>query len=81
MLANEEIKHIFEQITDVSFVSVEGDGYHYQLTLVSPLFQGMSLVKRQQWVYAKINHLILSGTVHALTMKTWTKEEWESQHG
>jgi acid stress-induced BolA-like protein IbaG/YrbA len=81
MITNEEIEKVFEKLAEVSFVKVDGDGYHYHLTLVSDVFKNMPTVKRQQWVYSKLKSLILSGTVHALTMKTWTTEEWESQNG
>lgn len=81
MVSNEEVKQIFSALPEVDWVNVEGDGYRYHLTVVSDVFIGKPLVERQQWVYAQIKSLILSGTVHALTMKTWTKEEWETQSG
>lgn len=81
MLCNEEIEQRFKDITDVFFVKVEGDGYKYQITVVTDLFANMPKVKRQQWVYAQLNDFITTGRLHALSMKTWTKEEWGMQHG
>lgn len=81
MLSNEEIEQRFRDLDDVIYVKVEGDGYKYQLTIVTDLFIGKSKVVRQQWVYAQLKDLITTGRLHALNMKTWTKEEWGNQHG
>ena len=81
MLSNEEIEQRLKKSDEVFYVKVEGDGYKYQLTIVSDLFLGKSKVARQQWVYAQLKDLITTGRLHALSMKTWTKEEWGNQHG
>ncbi|MBA2711335.1 MAG: BolA/IbaG family iron-sulfur metabolism protein [Tatlockia sp.] len=81
MISNEEIENRLRESAEVEFVEVSGDGYHYQLTIVSNAFQGKSRVARQQWVYAILKEYITSGSLHALSMKTFTKEEWEKNHG
>lgn len=81
MISNEELERRLAETGEVDFVQVEGDGYHYQLTIVSDAFLGKSKVARQQWVYAKLKDYITSGSLHALSMKTWTKEEWGKNHG
>lgn len=81
MLSNEEIEKRFRELDDVTYVKVEGDGYQYQLIVVTDLFVNKPKVARQQWVYAQLNDLITTGKLHALTMKTWTKKEWETQNG
>ncbi|KTD48882.1 BolA like protein [Legionella rubrilucens] len=81
MINNEEIEKKLSVIEGVHFVKVEGDGYHYHLTIVSDAFIGKTRVARQQWVYAQLKEYITSGRLHALTMKTWTQEEWGKQHG
>ncbi|MCC5015695.1 MULTISPECIES: BolA family protein [unclassified Legionella] len=81
MVSNEELERRLAETGEVDFVKVEGDGYHYQLTIVSNAFLGKSKVARQQWVYSKLKDYITTGSLHALSMKTWTKEEWETSHG
>lgn len=82
MISNEEIEALFTAIDDVAYVKVEGNGYQYELTIVTDIFVHKSKVARQQWVYAQLKDLITSGKLHALTMKTWTKEEWgEKKNG
>jgi acid stress-induced BolA-like protein IbaG/YrbA len=81
MISNEELENRLMDISGVTFVKVEGDGYHYQLTIVTDAFVGKSKVARQQWVYAQLKEYITTGSLHALTMKTLTKEEWEVTRG
>ena len=81
MISNDELKQRLLADNDVEHVEVEGDGYHYQLTIVSDVFLGKTRVARQQWVYARLNEYIVSGQLHAVIMKTWTKAEWEKERG
>jgi acid stress-induced BolA-like protein IbaG/YrbA len=81
MISNEELERHLSKIPNVEKVIVSGDGYHYHLVIISDVFLGKSPVARQQWVYAQLKEFITSGTLHALTMKTWTKAEWEKQNG
>lgn len=81
MIVNEALEQKLKQCPGVDEVKVTGDGYHYQLTLVSDAFIGKSKVARQQWVYALLKDEITAGILHALTMQTWTKEEWEKHSG
>ena len=81
MLSNEELEGRLTAVSGVEYVQVKGDGYHYQLTIVADVFLGKSKVARQQWVYSQLKDYITTGSLHALSMKTWTKNEWEKQHG
>lgn len=81
MISNQEVEQRLLQTNELSHVVVEGDGYHYQLTVVGDVFLNRSLVARQQWVYAQLKDLITAGRLHAITMKTFTNEEWEKKHG
>ena len=81
MLSNEALEKHLIAVNGVEYAQVKGDGYHYQLTIVSDVFAGKSKVARQQWVYAQLKEYITTGNLHALSMQTWTKNEWEKQHG
>ena len=81
MIDNAEIEQRLLATNELSLVKVDGDGYHYQLTVVGDVFLHQSKVERQQWIYAKLKDLITAGSLHAITMKTFTKEEWEKKHG
>ncbi len=57
-----------------------GSETHFKVVLVSPAFDGMSLVKRHQAVYALVREQ-LAGGVHALALHTYTAAEWDAAHG
>lgn len=58
-------------------VQVSGDGSHFEAIVIGDMFSGMTAVKKQQAVYATVNDQITSGAVHALSIKTYTPDEWE----
>jgi len=57
-------------------VKVDGDGSHFDAVVIGEMFADMSLVKKQQAVYATLGDKITNGEVHALTIKTFTPDEW-----
>lgn len=60
--------------------SGNGQETHLKLTLVSPEFVDKSRVARQQMVYRILDAELKSG-LHALTMRTFTPEEWRAAGG
>jgi len=56
-------------------VTVGGDGYHIELTVVSEAFAGLSRVKRQQLVYGVLADAIRSGALHAVNIRALTAAE------
>ncbi len=62
-------------ITDAK-IWVDGDGHHFQAIVISDLFTGQSRVQRQQTVYSVIGARISSGELHAISLKTYTHDEW-----
>ncbi len=79
VVSHDTLKQCFSDDEGVFYVHVSGDGYYYELTVVSNHFEGMRPVARQRWVYEKLQQYITSGELHALTMHTWTEREWEKQ--
>lgn len=74
-ISNEAVQTmILEAISD-SDVTVSGDGYKYETTVISPVFANLGKVKRHQLVYAAVNEAITSGELHALTITALTPEE------
>ena len=71
------IKALLEQEISGSEVIVESEGCDFRLTVISDQFEGIMPVKRQQMVYHYLNEFIASGAIHAVTMKTHTRHEWQ----
>ncbi|MEM9803871.1 MAG: BolA/IbaG family iron-sulfur metabolism protein [Cyanobacteria bacterium P01_D01_bin.56] len=63
----------------VSIQDLTGTQDHYQATIVSTSFAGLNLIKQHQLVYSSVNAAMASGDLHALTLKTFTPEEWSQQ--
>lgn len=57
-------------------IAVSGEGGKFDLRLVDTQFDGLRPVPRQQKVYAVLNPQILSGAIHAVTIRAMTPEEW-----
>lgn len=59
-----------------SSVEVEGDGTHFEALVVSNDFEGKTLLERHQMIY-KILGDAMKERIHALSLKTYTPEQWE----
>ena len=56
--------------------NVAGDGRHFEATVISSDFIGKSTVNRQQLVYSVLGDAFSSGHIHALSLKTYSPEQW-----
>jgi acid stress-induced BolA-like protein IbaG/YrbA len=71
----EEIQAKIEAGIENSVVIMEGDGCNCSTLVVSPVFEGMSLLSRQRTVMSLVSDDIKSGELHALSVKTRTPDE------
>ena len=71
----EEVQAKLETGLEGSKVSMEGDGCNCSAVIVSPIFEGMSLLQRQRLVLGLVKEEIKSGELHALTVKIFTPAE------
>jgi acid stress-induced BolA-like protein IbaG/YrbA len=62
----------------VTHLQVSGDGAHFEAVIVSPSFAGLSRVKQHQLVYSALGDRMRE-EIHALSMKTFSPEEWASR--
>lgn len=74
----EVIRHLIEAGLIGSKAHVEGDGAHFTAVVVSPDFAGKSRIQKQQMVYDTVKPQLLDGTLHALSVKTFTPDEWQA---
>ena len=72
-----EVQQLIEAGMPDADVRVTGDGSHFEAVVISPAFEGKSLVAQQKMVYATLGDHITSGALHALTIKAYTPEKWE----
>jgi acid stress-induced BolA-like protein IbaG/YrbA len=74
----EDIKTILLDGLENAEVLADGDGSHFQVTVISNQFEGLRPVPRQQLVYSLVDEHIKSGALHALGIKTYTESEWQT---
>jgi len=55
----------------------DGSESHFKLVIVSKDFEGLRLIQRQRRVY-QILEEEMSSSVHALTMQTFSADEWQA---
>jgi acid stress-induced BolA-like protein IbaG/YrbA len=68
------------QVIPDAEIKVEGADCSFSVVVLSPQFEKMLPVKRQQRVLACFSEMLSSGTLHALTVKAHTPEEWARLH-
>lgn len=72
------IQRMIEQGLADCRAEVTGDGTHFEATIVSPAFAGKNSLARHRLVYAALGEAMHSD-IHALSMRTYTPEEWAAQ--
>lgn len=58
---------------------VEGQGSHYTIEAIGDVFADLRPVKKQQLVYAALNENIVNGSIHAVNINTYTREQWQAR--
>lgn len=74
----EDIKALIATGLTDARIEIDGDGTHFQATIVSDQFEGKSMLQRHQVVYKALGEKM--GTdIHALSMQTFTTSEWDER--
>ncbi|MGI9335269.1 MAG: BolA family protein [Gammaproteobacteria bacterium] len=76
-----EIQRIIEQGLPGSQVEVTGDGRHFEAVIVSEAFAGKPMLAQHRLVYGTLGDRFDTEAVHALSIKTYTPEQWRQQGG
>lgn len=75
MVTPEQVKSYIENGMACEHVEVQGDGHHFEAVIVSTLFQGKNKVQQHQVVYKALGDRMRE-EIHALSMQTFTPEQW-----
>ena len=79
----DDIKQTIEQAVPESTAHVLDpmhDGQHLQAFVISPVFDGMMLIKQHKMIMQPFKQAFAE-SVHALGLKTFTPERWETEKG
>jgi stress-induced morphogen len=64
------LREAFPDAGELSVQDRTGGGDHFQVTVESPRFSGLSLVEQHRLVYAALQSPLEDGTIHELRIKT-----------
>ncbi len=74
----EELKKLIEAAFTGGHVEVTGDGRHFSAVVVSDAFADKNMIARHRLVYAALGRRFDTEAVHALSLKTYTPEQWQA---
>ena len=80
MVLPEDVKRYIQDGMQCQHVEVMGDGHHFEAVIVSEAFRGKSRVQQHQLVYRALGERMRE-EIHALSMQTYTPEDWQQQAG
>jgi len=64
------LEHAFPQATELRVEDRTGGGDHFQVTVASPRFSGLSLLDQHRLVNEALAEPLRDGTIHELRIKT-----------
>jgi len=73
----DDIRQLIAEHLACEHLVVDGDGHHWYAVIVPTAFEGKRQIQRHQLVYATVREHMESEALHALSMKTFTPDEWE----
>ena len=77
----EDLKQVIEAAFAGDHVEVTGDGRHFSAIVVSDSFAGKNTIAQHRMVYAALGDRFDTEAVHALSLKTYTPEQWKALQG
>ncbi|MEO8037203.1 MAG: BolA family protein [Betaproteobacteria bacterium] len=78
MLSPDKVRSYILENLNCDHVEVDGDGAHFEAIVVSAEFRGKTRVQQHQVVYRALGERMRE-EIHALSMKTFTPEDWASR--
>ena len=77
-MSPDQIKSFISEQLDCSHLSVEGDGVHFEAVAVSDKFLGISKISWHKMIYEILGDK-MKAEIHALSIKTFIPEQWNSK--
>ncbi|STO54165.1 morphology/transcription regulator BolA family protein [Canicola haemoglobinophilus] len=76
-METQQIEQILKDALNLNEVYVQGENAHFGVIVVSDEIAQLSRLKQQQTIYAPLMEHFKSGAIHALTIKTFSTEQWK----
>lgn len=78
-IAHSEVEALIASAFPHAEIHIEGQGCDLGITVISEHFAGLTLVKQHQSIMNALNAPLASGRLHAITLKTYTPEQWQAR--
>ncbi len=78
MVTPEQVKVWIEESLSGSSADVIGDGRHFEAVVICSEFAGKSMLEQHRMVYGGLGEKMVDD-IHALSLRTYTPEQWNSQ--
>lgn len=75
----QQIEQLLLTELQLAEVRVSAEGSHYAVIAVGTCFADISRVKQQQMVYRPLMSAIADGSIHAVSIKTFTPDQWRRE--
>jgi acid stress-induced BolA-like protein IbaG/YrbA len=74
-----DIEKLLTDALTLDELRVTFDGSQCKVIAIADFFDELSRVQKQQVVYAPLAEAINAGHIHAVTIKTFTKAQWQRE--
>ncbi|MFY8273719.1 BolA family protein [Pseudoalteromonas sp. SSDWG2] len=78
-MQSSQVEALLKEELELEEVIVKVEGTHYQVIAVGDCFDGVTPVKKQQLVYKPLMDQISDGTIHAVTIRAFTPQQWQRE--
>lgn len=78
-IAKSEVEALILKDYPGSRIMIEGEGCDLTITVVSEHFAGQTMIKQHQGVMAALSEPLANGRLHAVSLKTHTPAQWQTQ--
>jgi len=75
----DDLKKRIEQGIPGAVARVEGADAHFGALVVAQAFEGKTRIEQHRMIYALFSDEMASQAIHALSLKTCTPAEWETE--
>lgn len=75
----EQIQQLIQAGVPDAEAKVSGDGDKFDAIVISTAFEGKNMVQQHQLVYGTLGTLMQDNVIHALSLRTYTPEQWSKQ--
>ncbi len=78
-ISADEIKQLIEAGVPDAEARISGQGDKFDAIVISPVFADKNMVQQHQLVYRTLGTLMQDNVIHALSLRTYTPEQWSKQ--